>query len=157
MEANRTKLDQYRVVTRAESAEYDGIMLTVDSQIPTWRAQDLENTYSRREDAPKSVFESDPVAERSAAKSEYSLRDTSSKSRRFSGPITQLGGSGRIVRVDRSTYRVEGNHDGGGRPIEQQNEVSTGSSSRRTEEDRSIAALALSISCWISSAPSERR
>lgn len=50
------------LVERATAAGYDGIVLTLDSQVPTWRQRHLRNAPDGTE-APKAVLESDPVVE----------------------------------------------------------------------------------------------
>lgn len=62
------------LVERAEAAGYDAIALTVDSQVPTWRRRNLENAYSTIQDAPKAVFESDPVVQENAANADEQIQ-----------------------------------------------------------------------------------
>ena len=63
------------LVERAEAAGYDGIVLTVDSQLPKWRRRNLRNAYSTRDDAPKAIFESDPVVRDRAEAAGQPLRE----------------------------------------------------------------------------------
>lgn len=54
------------LVGRAEAAGYDAIVLTVDSQVPTWRHRVLDHLASGQFDGPRGVLETDPVVRRRA-------------------------------------------------------------------------------------------
>lgn len=63
------------VVGRAEAAGYDGVVLTVDSQLSKWRRRDLRNAYHGGREAPKAIFESDPVVRERAEAAGEPLRE----------------------------------------------------------------------------------
>lgn len=54
------------LVQRAEAADYDAIVLTLDSQLTKWRRRNLKNDFSLSDAAPKELLTSDPVARRLA-------------------------------------------------------------------------------------------
>lgn len=53
----------WSLVERAERADYDGIVLTLDSQIPAWRVRNLRNRYSSKQDAERANFITDPIVQ----------------------------------------------------------------------------------------------
>lgn len=58
---------------RAEAADYDALILTIDSRLPKWRHRNLQNEYASEEDAPNVILESDPVVQRRAAEAGSSV------------------------------------------------------------------------------------
>lgn len=54
------------VLTRAEDAGYDAVVVTLDSQINKWRRRNLKNGYTLGEATSKATFLVDPVVERKA-------------------------------------------------------------------------------------------
>ncbi|MFB6097160.1 MAG: alpha-hydroxy-acid oxidizing protein [Haloferacaceae archaeon] len=54
------------LVRRAEAADYDAVVLTLDSQLTKWRRRNLRNDYSLNDDAPNRLLTSDPVVQRLA-------------------------------------------------------------------------------------------
>lgn len=54
------------VVERAEAADYDAIVVTLDSQINKWRRRNLENSYTLGAATSKATFLADPVVQRKA-------------------------------------------------------------------------------------------
>lgn len=54
------------VLERAEAAGYDAVVVTLDSQINTWRRRNLQNGYSLGEATTKATFLADPVVKRKA-------------------------------------------------------------------------------------------
>lgn len=51
------------LVRRAERADYEAIIVTVDSQLPKWRQRYLRNIHADARNPPKANLLSDPVAE----------------------------------------------------------------------------------------------
>jgi isopentenyl-diphosphate delta-isomerase len=49
------------LVQRAEAADYDGVVLTLDSQLTKWRRRNLRNDFSLSDAAPKETFSTDPA------------------------------------------------------------------------------------------------
>lgn len=62
------------LVERAEAANYDGIIFTVDSRLPKWRQRNLQNSYEGSKDAPNMILESDPVVQKRAEEAGEPLR-----------------------------------------------------------------------------------
>lgn len=63
------------LVGRADAAGYDGVVLTVDSQLAKWRRRNLRNAYRGGRDAPKGLLESDPVVQERAEAAGTSPRE----------------------------------------------------------------------------------
>lgn len=54
------------LVQRSEAAGYDGIVLTLDSQLPKWRPRILRHLGGGHRKGPRGVFETDPVVRQRA-------------------------------------------------------------------------------------------
>lgn len=60
---------------RAEAADYDALVLTIDSRLPKWRHRNLQNEYDSEGDAPNLILESDPVVQRRAEEAGRSVSE----------------------------------------------------------------------------------
>lgn len=54
------------LVGRAEAADYDAVVLTLDSQLSKWRRRNMRNDFSLSDAAPKELLTGDPAARRLA-------------------------------------------------------------------------------------------
>lgn len=54
------------LVERAAAADYDAVVLTLDSQLTKWRRRNLRNNFSLSDAAPKELLTSDPAVRRLA-------------------------------------------------------------------------------------------
>lgn len=62
-------------VNRAEAAGYDGIVLTVDAQLPRWRPRILQNTDGRGKSSSYAIFRTDPVVQDRAEGTDRSIEE----------------------------------------------------------------------------------
>jgi isopentenyl diphosphate isomerase/L-lactate dehydrogenase-like FMN-dependent dehydrogenase len=85
------------LVERAEAAGYDGLVLTLDSQVPTWRPRVLEHVNAGSK-GPRGVLETDPVVRQRAREQDRSVE-------RFVRESPSLGKDASLEWDDLATVR----------------------------------------------------